>query len=140
MRKTTKRDVEEAWEAWAAIETALPPRDIGWAENGLTPATAARLLAHLRFSAAFCDYVSQNEPERIVEVTKSAVIRAFAERQHDVKVWLEDWEKLPESVAKQLSRQCLVESHRFRTELMCLRHLWLASQRQDANTAPTRPT
>jgi hypothetical protein len=139
MRKVTKRDVEDAWQAWAAVDTAIPLQDVGSAGNGLTPAAAARLLAHLRFSAAFCDYVLQNEPGRIVEVTKSAVMHTVAERQQEVEAWLEDWEALPESSAKEHSRQCLAESHRLRMELVCLRHLWLASQRRAANTAPTRP-
>ena len=128
MRKVTKRDVEDAWQAWAAIEIALPPHDGGWAGNGLTPATAARMLAHLRFSAVFCDYILRNEPGRIAEVTKTAVMQAVAERQREVEVWLEDWESLPESMAKIHSRRWLADSHRFRMELVCLRHLWLASQ------------
>jgi hypothetical protein len=128
MQKVTDRDVEDAWHAWAAIEIALPPDDGAWAGNGLTPATAARMLAHLRFSTAFCDYVLQTEPGRIVEVTKSAVMQAVAERQREVEAWLEDWGSLPESIAKQHSRRWLAESHRFRMELFCLRHLWLASQ------------
>lgn len=128
MRKVTKRDVEDAWRVWAAIDIALPLPDGGWAANGLTPATAARMLAHLRFSAAFCDYILQNEPGRIVEVTKTAVMQAVAKRQREVEVWLEDWKSLPESMAKEHSREWLAESHRFQMELICLRQLWLASQ------------
>ena len=127
MRKITKQDIEDAWQAWATIEMALPIYDGGWAGNGLTPDTAARMIAHLRFSSVFCDYVLQNEPERVVEVTKPALMKAVAERQRDVEEWLEDWEPLPDSMAKEHSRRRLAESHRFRMELICLRQLWLAS-------------
>lgn len=128
MRKITKRDVDEAWQAWAAAEMARPLRDGEPAGGGLSPLAAIRLIAHLRFSSAFCDYVLQNEPERIVEITGIDVMRAVTERQRDVEDWLEDWEILPDSVAKEYSRWQLAHSHRVRMELMCLRHLWLASQ------------
>ena len=126
MRSLTKQDVDEAWRAWAATELATygdVPSD-----DALTPIAAARLLAHLRFSGTFCDYVLQNEPERIVEVTRLDVMRAVRERQSDLEEWREDWEILPDSLAKGEARQQLVQSHRARMELICLRHLWLASQ------------
>jgi hypothetical protein len=65
MRNLTKRDVDEAWEEWVAMELATS--DCASPDDALTPTTAARMLAHLRFSSAFCDYVLQNEPARIVE-------------------------------------------------------------------------
>jgi hypothetical protein len=126
MRSFTKQDVDEAWEAWASTELAshvrAPPDD------ALTPIAAVRMLAHLRFSSAFCDYVLQNEPERIVEVTRLDVIRAVSERRSDLEAWREDWEILPDSQAKEEVRRQLAQSHRAGMELVCLRHLWLASQ------------
>jgi hypothetical protein len=126
MRSFTKQDVDEAWEAWASTELAThvraPPDD------ALTPIAAVRMLAHLRFSSAFCDYVLQNEPERIVEVTRLDVIRAVSERRSDLEAWREDWEILPDSRAKEEVRRQLAQSHRAGMELVCLRHLWLASQ------------
>jgi hypothetical protein len=34
MRNITKRNVEEAWQAWAASETAFPISDDGWPADG----------------------------------------------------------------------------------------------------------
>ena len=126
MRNLTKQDVDEAWEAWVATELATsecaPPDD------ALTPTGAVRMLAHLRFSSAFCDYVLQSEPARIVEVTRLDVLRAVRARQRDIEEWRDDWEILPDSQAKEEARRRFAQSHRARMELMCLRHLWLASQ------------
>lgn len=126
MRTLTKEDVDEAWDAWAATELAA--HDRAPADDALTPITAVRMLAHLRFSSTFCDYVLQNEPERVVEVTRLDVMRAMRERQSDLEEWREDWEILPDSQAKEEARRRLAQSHRARMELICLRHLWLASQ------------
>ena len=126
MRNLTKQDVDEAWEAWLATELATS--DCAPPDDALTPVAAERMLAHLRFSSTFCDYVLQNEPARIVEVTRLEVMRAARERQSDVEEWREDWEILPDSEAKELARWRFAQSHRARMELVCLRHLWLASQ------------
>ncbi|MGO8917870.1 MAG: hypothetical protein ACLQJR_18360 [Stellaceae bacterium] len=126
MRNLTKQDVDEAWQAWVATELATS--DCAPPDDALTPIAAARMLSHLRFSSAFCDYVLQNEPARIVEVTRLDVLRAVRERQSDVEEWREDWEILPDSQAKEEARRRFAQSHRARMELMCLRHLWLASQ------------
>jgi hypothetical protein len=126
MRNFTKQDVDEAWEAWASTELATHLR--APLDDALTPIAAVRILAHLRFSGAFCDYVLQNEPERIVEVTRLDVMRAVSERRSDLEAWREDWEILPDSQAKEDVRRQLAQSHRARMELICLRHLWLASQ------------
>jgi hypothetical protein len=126
MRNFTKQDVDEAWEAWASTELATHVR--APLDDALTPITAVGMLAQLRFSSAFCDYVLQNEPERIVEVTRLDVIRAVSQRQSDLAAWREDWEILPDSRAKEEVRRQLAQSHRTRMELICLRHLWIASQ------------
>ena len=126
MRSFTKQDVDEAWEAWASTKLATHVR--APLDDALTPNAAVRMLAHLRFSSAFCDYVLQNEPERIVEVTRLDVIRAVSERRSDLEAWREDWEILPDSRAKEEVRRQLAQSHRAGMELVCLRHLWLASQ------------
>jgi hypothetical protein len=126
MRNLTKRDVDEAWEEWVATELATSDRTAP--DDALTPITAVRMLAHLRFSSAFCDYVLQNEPARIVEVTRLDVLRTERERQSDIEEWRADWEILPDSQAKDHARRQFAPSHRARMELMCLRHLWLASQ------------
>jgi hypothetical protein len=91
-----------------------------------SPATAVRLIAHIRFSSAFCDYVLQNEPERIVEISTLDVLRATAERQREVEEWLKDWEVLPESEAKRQARRQLILP--IALGWICLRHLWIASQ------------
>jgi hypothetical protein len=111
---------------WASTELATHARAPLY--DALTPITAVSMLAHLRFSSAFCDYILQNEPERIVEVTRLDVIRAVSERQSDLAAWREDWELLPDSRAKEEAGRQLAQSHRARMELICLRHLWLASQ------------
>jgi hypothetical protein len=126
MRNFTKQDVDEAWEAWASTKLAAHVR--APLDDALTPNAAVRMLAHLRFSSAFCDYVLQNEPERIVEVTRLDVIRAVGEQKSDLEAWREDWEILPDSPAKEEVRRHLAQSHRAGMELICLRHLWLASQ------------
>jgi hypothetical protein len=126
MRTLTKQDVDEAWQSWAATELATQDRDSPGDE--LTPIAAVRMLAHLRFSSTFCDYILQNEPERLVEVTQVDVLRAVRERQSDLEEWREDWKILPDSQAKEEARRRFAQSHRARTELICLRHLWLASQ------------
>ena len=126
MRTLTKHDVDQAWESWAATELATQDQDPPGHE--LTPVAAVRMLARLRFSSTFCDYISQNEPERIVEVTRIDLLRAMRERQSDLEEWLEDWKMLPDSQAKEEARRRLAQSHRASTELICLRHLWLASQ------------
>jgi len=127
MRKVSKRDVDEAWSAWAASEVACG--QCGTApDNTLSPTAAARMIALLRFNSMFCDYVLQNESWRIVEVTQPAIMRATRERQLDLEEWQEDWEILPGSAAKEHYRRHLAQSHRTRMELICMRHLWLASQ------------
>jgi hypothetical protein len=126
MRNLTKQDVDEAWECWAATELAT--QDQTSLDDELTPIAAIRMLAHLRFSSTFCDYILQNEPQRIVEVTRVDVLRAVRERQSDLEEWREDWKMLPNSQAKEEARRRLAQSHRARMELICLRHLWLASQ------------
>jgi len=126
MRNLTKQDVDEAWECWAATELAT--QDQASLDDELTPIAAIRMLAHLRFSSTFCDYILQNEPERIVEVTRVDVLRAVRERQSDLEEWREDWKMLPNSPAKEEARRRLAQSHRAGKELICLRHLWLASQ------------
>ena len=130
MRNLTKQDVDDAWEGWVATELATHDRSLP--EDALTPGAALRLLAHLRFSSAFCDYVLQNEPERIVEVTRLDVARAVMERRSDMEEWRQDWAVLPDSGAKDEARRRLAQSHRARMELICLRHLWLASQTSKA--------
>ncbi len=105
----------------AASESLAP-------DDALTPIAAVRMLAHLRFSSTFCDYVLQNEPERIVEVSRLDVMRAMRAREGDLEEWREDWEILPASPAKDEVRWRLAQAHRARMELICLRHLWLASQ------------
>lgn len=128
MRKLTKLDVDEAWRAWVAIEMTYPSHDGKAPREGHSPTSAIRMIAHARFCSVFCEYTVQNEPERIVEITKLDVIRAISGRQREIQEWLEDWEVLPESPAKEHYRQHLAESQRARMELICLRHLWLASQ------------
>lgn len=86
------------------------------------------MIAHTRFCSVFCDHVLQNEPERIIEITKLDVMRAVSGRQCDIQDWLDDWQILPHSPAKEHYRRHLAESERNRMELICLRHLWLASQ------------
>lgn len=125
MRKLQKQDVDDSWNAWVTIELETPD---GGPEDALTPHAALRLLAQLRFSSTFCDYVLQNEPERIVEVTQRDVGRASREWESDLKEWREDWAILPDSEAKKEAHRRLTEAHRRRMELVCLRHLWLASQ------------
>ena len=125
MRTITKQDVDEAWEIWAAMEGTHSSHS---QPDALTPIAAIRLIAQLRFSNMFCDYVLQNEPERIVETTGLDVTRAARERQRDLEEWREDWEILPASAAKDEALRRLVRSHRARMELVCVRHLWLASQ------------
>jgi hypothetical protein len=126
MRMITKQDVDEAWENWATIEGFHPAQSLR--DDAFTPTTALRMIAHLRFSSMFCDYVLQNEPERIVETSTLDVIRAASERQCDLQEWREDWEILPASAAKDRARRRLAQCHRARMELVCIRHLWLASQ------------
>jgi hypothetical protein len=126
MRNLSKKDVDDAWDAWVATELAASESDAPG--DALTPLAALRLLAQLRFSSTFCDYVLENEPERIVEVTQLDVMRAARERESDLNEWREDWAILPESRAKKDAHRRLAEAHRSRMELVCLRHLWLASQ------------
>src|ERR1700720_3676250 len=94
MRTFSKQDVDEAWEAWASTKLATHVR--APLDDALTPNAAVRMLGHQRFSSAFCDYVLQNEPERIVEVTRLDVIRALNEQKSDLEAWREDWEILPD--------------------------------------------
>jgi len=128
MRKLTKWDVDEAWRALIAIEMTYPSHDSKAPGKGLSPTSALRMIAHARFCSMFCEYAVQNEPERIVEITRLDVMRAISGRQREIQEWLEDWEIFPESPAKEHYRQHLAESQRGRMELICLRHLWLASQ------------
>ncbi len=128
MHKLTKWDVDEAWRAWVTIEMTYPSHDSKVLGDGLSPTAALRMIAHARFCSMFCEYALQNEPERIVEITRLDVMRAISGRQREIQEWLEDWEILPESPAKEHYRQHLAESQRGRIELICLRHLWLASQ------------
>src|ERR1700686_254513 len=128
MRKLTKWDVDEAWRAGGAIEMTSPRHDSKALGVGLSATSAIRTIAHVRFCSMFCEYAVQNEPERIVEITTLDVLRAISGRQREIQEWLEDWEILPESLAKEHYRQHLAESQRNRMEVICLRHLWLASQ------------
>jgi hypothetical protein len=126
MRRLTRQDVEEAWQAWAATELATYDRVPSHA--ALTPIVAARMLAHQRFSSVFCDYVLQNEPGRIVEITRLDVMRAVRERENELEEWREDWEIFADCAVKEEARRQLAQSQRAVMELTCLRHLWLASQ------------
>lgn len=126
MRKPSKKDVDDSWDAWVATELATSDKEAS--DDVLTPLAALRLLAQLRFRSTFCDYVLQNEPERIIEVTQLDVMRAARERESDLTEWREDWAILPGSQAKKDAHRRLTEAHRCRMELVCLRHLWLASQ------------
>jgi hypothetical protein len=134
MRKLSKQDVDDAWNAWVATELAAA--DSGAPDDALSPLAARRVLAQLRFSSTFCDYVLQNEPERIVEVTQLDVLRVARERESDLNEWREDWAILPESQAKKEGHRRLTEAHRCRMELVCLRHLWLASQAGTSSASP----
>lgn len=134
MRKPSKKDVDSAWDAWVATELATSDSDAP--DDVLTPFAARRLLAQLRFNSTFCDYVLQNEPERIVEVTQLDVMRAARQRESDLSEWREDWAILPQSQAKKDAHRRLTEAHRCRVELVCLRHLWLASQAATPSALP----
>jgi hypothetical protein len=128
MRRPTKWDVEQAWRAWVATEMTYPDYDSKTPSEGLSPISAVRMIAHARFCCVFCDYVVRHELERIVEITRLDVMRAISARQRDIQEWLDDWQILPESPAKEHYRRHLADSQRSRIELICLRHLWLASQ------------
>jgi hypothetical protein len=134
MRKTSKNDVDESWKVWVATELAASDR--GGPYGALTPFAALCLVAQMDFISTFCDYVSQHEPERIVEVTQLDVMRAAREEESDLSEWREDWAILPESQAKKHARRRLTEAHRRRIELTCLRHLWLALQAVTPFVAP----
>jgi hypothetical protein len=128
VRKLTKCDVDDAWRAWVTIEMTYPSHESKMLSEGLSPTSALRMIGHARFCSMFCEYVLQNEPERIVEITRLDVMRAISGREREIREWVEDWEILPESPAKEHYRQHLAQSQRGRMELICLRHLWLASQ------------
>ena len=128
MRKPTIGDVDAAWRSWVAVDIAYPAHDMALQSEGFSPITAVRMIAHARFSCMFCDYIKQSEPERFIKITKLDVMRAIAGHQREMQEWLEDWEILPDSLAKDHYRRHLAESQRSRMELICLRHLWLASQ------------
>ena len=134
MRKLTKWDVDEAWRAWIAVDMAYPSHDTKALGERLSPTLAIRMIAHARFCSMFCEYTIQNTPERIVEITRLDVMRAISGRQREIEEWLEDWELLPESPAKEHYRLHLAESQRARMELICLRHLWLASQARNPSS------
>jgi hypothetical protein len=134
MRKLTQRDVEDAWAAWVAVEMAYPIDDGMAPTQKISPIAAIRMIAHTRFCSVFCDHVLQNEPERVVEITRLDVMRAISEWQRDLRDWLDDWQILPHSPAKEHYREHLAESQRYRMELICLRHLWLASQARKASS------
>ena len=134
MRKLTQRDVEDAWAAWVAVEMAYPIDDGMAPTQKISPIAAMRMIAHTRFCSVFCDHVLQNEPQRVVEITKLDVLRAISEWQRDLRDWLDDWQILPHSPAKEHYREHLAESQRYRMELICLRHLWLASQVRKASS------
>jgi hypothetical protein len=69
MRELTQWDVDEAWCAWVAVEMTYPIHDSKALTQGMSPIAAIRMIAHARFCSTFCDYVVQNEPKRIVEIT-----------------------------------------------------------------------
>jgi hypothetical protein len=127
MRQPTKRDVDEAWRAWLEIDLAIPVQACEAANDALSPLTAMRLIAHLRFSSTFCDYVLQNERQRIREIPQSELLSCMQERERQKNDWLADWDLLPASLAKVAARRQLAEGQRAWMELVCLRHLWLAS-------------
>jgi catalase (peroxidase I) len=54
MLQPTKRDVDEAWQAWLEIDLAIPVQACEAANDALSPLTATRLIAHLRFSTMCC--------------------------------------------------------------------------------------
>jgi hypothetical protein len=127
MRKVTRYDVDEAWLEWVAVDMTYssPASVVG---DGISPTSALRMITHARFCSLFCEQVLQNEPDRIVEITRLDIIRAVSGREREIQEWVEDWEILPASQAKEHYRQHLAQSQRDRIELICLRHLWLASQ------------
>jgi hypothetical protein len=127
MRRPTKRDVDEAWQAWLEIDVAVPVQAREPANEALSPVAAMRFIAHLRFVSSFCDYVLQNERQRIREISPSDLLRCLQERQRQKNEWLADWDLLPDSLAKAAARRQLAEAQRAAMELVCLRHLWLAS-------------
>jgi hypothetical protein len=134
MRNPSKNDVDDSWNALVATELAVSEN--GGPDDALTPITALRLMAQLRFNSTFCDYVLLNEPQRIVEVTQPDVMRAVKERESDLNEWREDWATLPDSPAKKHALRRLTEAHRSRMELVCLRHLWLALQAVTPSASP----
>jgi hypothetical protein len=127
MLQPTKRDVDEAWQAWLEIDLAIPVQACEAANDALSPLTATRLIAHLRFSTMFCDYVLHNERQRIREISQLELLRCTQKRRRQKEEWLADWEPLPDSLAKAAARRQLAEAQRGLIELVCLRHLWLMS-------------